>query len=268
MTGVRVGTCGFSYKDWVGPFYPAGTTPGDYLGWYAARFDTVELNATFYRLPSLPSLEGLVAKTPPGFTFIVKAHRSLTHEPAPDPAAALAAFRGALGPFAAAGRLGGVLLQFPYAFQPVPASRDRLARLAGALAGVAPVIVEFRHRAWFREDFLEGVRTLGLSLCCVDEPELPGLPPPVAVATGPVGYVRFHGRNQEAWWAREAEGRERDPGARYRYDYREEELQPWVPKVRALAAATERVYAFFNNHPDGHAAQNALSFRALLEASG
>lgn len=268
MTDVRFGTCGFSYKDWVGPFYPEGMKAGDYLAHYATRFDTVELNATFYRLPALKSLESMVAKTPPGFTFVVKAHRSLTHEPPADLSLAVEAFNMALRPFATAGKLGGVLLQFPYAFQPVPANRERLARLAGDLAGDAPVVVEFRHRAWFRDDFLDGVRKHGLSLCCVDEPALPGLPPPVALVTGPVGYLRFHGRNQEAWWAKEGEGAERDAGARYRYDYSTDEMKEWVPRVRDLTAAPKGVFVFFNNHPDGHAARNALTFRELLGPSG
>lgn len=266
MNQVRIGTCGFSYADWKGVFYPDGTMPGDYLRHYATQFDTVELNATFYRLPSLASLDGMVKKTPPGFSFIVKAHQSLTHVPGPatELESAITTFRMALGPFATAGKLGGVLLQFPYAFQPIPVNRDRLRQLSAGLTGVAEVIVEFRHRAWYRDDFLADVRRLGLSLCCVDEPELPGLPPPLAIATGPVGYVRFHGRNREAWWPKRGERKERDPGARYRYDYRPEEMQEWVPKVRALASATGQTYVFFNNHPDGHAAQNAASFRTLL----
>ena len=264
MADIRLGTCGFSYKEWVGPFYPEGLKAGDYLAHYATRFDTVELNATFYRLPTLNSLESIVAKTPAGFSFVVKAHRSLTHEPPDDLALAVSAFKMALKPFTAAGKLGGLLLQFPYAFQPVPANRERLARLAGDLGGGTPVVVEFRHRAWFRDDFLEAVGKLGLSLCCVDEPELPGLPPPVALVTGPVGYLRFHGRNKEAWWAKDDTGEPRDPGARYRYDYTAKEMKEWVPKVRDLSAAAQRTYLFFNNHPEGHAAKNALAFRTLL----
>ncbi len=205
----------------------------------------------------------MAVRTPSHFEFVVKAHRSLTHEPPADLAPAIEAFKVALRPFIQAQKLAGVLLQFPYAFQPVPANRERLARLAGDLAG-QPVIVEFRHRAWFRDDFLDGVRKLGLSLCCVDEPALPGLPPPEAILTGPIGYVRFHGRNKEAWWSNEREGEGRDPHARYRYNYSVEEMKEWVPKVRGLAERASRVFVFFNNHPEGFAANNALAFRALL----
>lgn len=257
---IRVGTSGFSYDDWKGVFYPEGVRKNKFLEHYASVFDALELNATFYALPSLVTLQGLVDRTPPGFSFAVKAHRAITHESPDASAEMLPRFRMALRPFEAAGKLGAVLLQFPYAFQPVVANRDRLAAVAGSLAGL-PVVAEFRHRAWFRDDMLAWVRDRGLNLCCVDEPELPGLLPPLAIATGPVGYIRLHGRNAEAWWAKD-----RGPSERYRYRYGLPPLREWAGKAIGLASATERVYVFFNNHPAGHAAQNAVEFRALLAA--
>ncbi len=258
---IRVGTAGFSYPDWVGPFYPSGTKKNRFLEHYATVFDCLELNATFYAIPAMATLTGLVNRTPPGFSFSVKAHRAITHEPV-EGDAILPAFRMALRPFEESGKLGAVLLQFPYAFQPVEPNRARLAAVAGALAGL-PLVVEFRHRAWYRDEMLAWVRERGLNLCCVDEPALPGLLPPDARRTGPIGYVRLHGRNAEAWWAKD-----RGPSERYRYRYDEPVLREWADKVRGVARGAERIYVFFNNHPDGHAAVNAREFRGLLNVTG
>ncbi len=257
---IRIGTAGFSYPDWKGTFYPAGVPKARFLEHYATVFDTLELNATFYALPSLATLAGLAARTPPGFSFAVKAHRAITHEPA-GAEGILPAFRMSLRPFEDAGKLGAVLLQFPYAFQPVEANRTRLASVADALAGL-PLVVEFRHRAWYRDEMLAWVRERGLNLCCVDEPDLPGLLPPDARLTGGIGYVRLHGRNAEAWWAKD-----RGPSERYRYRYETPVLREWAGKVGGLARSADRIYVFFNNHPGGHAAANAVEFRDLLRAA-
>lgn len=256
----RIGTSGFSYQDWRGPFYPEDMPARAFLERYSADFDTVELNATYYRIPSLKSLAGMVARTPPGFVFTVKAHQDLTHHWGEQAERTLPVFRRALEPFAAGGKLGAVLLQFPFSFQPSPEAVAYVERLAGELAESSPV-VEFRHRAWFTPERLEWLRARKLAVCCVDEPDLPNLLPPLALVTGPVAYVRFHGRNRAAWWD---SGAPRDPGARYDYLYDEKELAEWAPRVRAMAGAAERVYVYFNNHPGGKAVQNAREFRALL----
>ena len=122
-----------------------------------------------------------------------------------------------------------------------------------------PLVAEFRNRGWFNERTYTLLRELGIGLCCVDAPPLPSLPPPVCLATSTVGYVRFHGRNAAAWWhhATAAE--------RYTYAYRPDELAPWVPRLRQLAAETERCYAFFNNHARGQAALDAKQLLALLQ---
>lgn len=258
---IRVGTSGFSYDDWKGVFYPEGVRKNRFLEHYATVFDTLELNATFYALPSLVTLQGLVDRTPPGFSFAIKAHRAITHEAPAAAAEILPKFRMALKPFEESGKLGAVLLQYPYAFQPVVANRERLASVVEALAGL-PVVAEFRHRAWFRDDMLAWVRDHRINLCCVDEPDLPGLLPPLAIATGPVAYVRLHGRNAEAWWAKD-----RGPSERYRYRYESSVLREWAGKSSTLARSADRAYVFFNNHPAGHAARNAVEFRTLLDVT-
>lgn len=254
-------------------FYPENLPKGRFLEHYSAEFDTVELNATFYQLPALKSLEGMVRRTPPGFSFVVKAHQALTHQRGKAAEEILPSFRMALKPFADAGKLGGVLLQFPYSFKANPENSKYVRELAGRITE-APVVAEFRHKGWFVSDGVAWLKKHAISLCCVDEPELPNLPPPVAEVTGPVGYVRFHGRNKPAWWSPTAPdpakpiGHEgaagRSAGERYRYLYRADELEEWVPRVGAMAREAKDLFGFFNNHPEGHAVRNAQDFRKLL----
>jgi uncharacterized protein YecE (DUF72 family) len=254
-------------------FYPEKLPKGKFLEYYAEHFDTVELNATFYQLPVLRSLEGMVRRTPPGFSFVVKAHQSLTHQRGKAAEEMLPAFKVALKPFAEGGKLGGILLQFPYSFKANPPNATYVRELAERI-GEAPVIAEFRHKDWFVPDGLAWLRKHAISLCCVDEPELPNLPPPAAEVTGPVGYVRFHGRNSSAWWSPTApdpakpighEGPgDRSAGERYRYLYRANELEEWVPKLERMTAEAKHMFAFFNNHPEGHAVTNARDLKKLV----
>jgi len=157
----------------------------------------------------------------------------------------------------AAGALGCVLLQFPFAFRPGPESAAHILGLRDGL-GDLPAVVEFRHRRWVSEDTFDWLRRHRLGFCCVDEPPLPGLLPPVAVATGPVAYVRFHGRNAARWW-QHAEAWER-----YDYLYTEAELLSWVQKIRALESQSTTTFVFFNNHAAGQAAANARMMQRLL----
>src|SRR3989442_1328949 len=119
-------------------------------------------------------------------------------------------------------------------------------------------VVEFRRRSWINEETMAFLRQAGAGYCGVDAPPLPGLPPPMAEVTAPVGYVRFHGRNKEKWWHHEK--------AEERYDYRyaQDELEEWIPKIRKLADHALRVYVFFNNHVRGQAPANAKELRARL----
>ena len=141
---ILIGTAGFSYRDWLGPFYPTGLPERDWLAFYAREFPTVELNVTFYRLPAARTLDSWIEHTPAGFQFSVKAYRGLTHErQAPD----FAAFAAAARPLAQAGKLACVLAQFPQSFRRTAANEAYLARLRQGL-GDLPVVVEFRHAEW------------------------------------------------------------------------------------------------------------------------
>lgn len=253
---VRVGTSGFSYPEWKGPFYPKGLPPQEMLPYYARHFPAVELNATFYRIPPARNMESLVKRAGPGFEFAVKAHQEMTHE-RQGLANALPAFREAIKPLVDAGVLGCVLVQFPYSFRQTPANQEHIRRIKEGLPET-PLVLEFRHRSWLQDPVFDLLRREGLGFCCVDEPRLPGLLPPVAIATAPVGYVRFHGRNAAKWWHHE------EAWERYDYLYSAAELGEWVPRIRTLAGSTRRSYVFFNNHAGGQAVTNAQMLTRLL----
>lgn len=226
------------------------------LRFYAECFDTLEINFTYYQLPSPKTLEAMASKAGRHFTFSVKAHADMTHQRQNFQAAA-PAFREAIRVLEDRQALGCILAQFPYSFWNKRENREHLVRLREALAGV-PLVVEFRNDSWYTSAVFAFLREHGMGLCCVDEPDLPKLPPKVVEATSDIGYVRFHGRAAAKWWEH------KEAAERYDYLYAEEELTDWVPKVHALARATRTTFLFFNNHPRGKAAANAYMMKHRL----
>ena len=259
-TRVLVGTSGYSYDDWVGPFYPEGTSRQDFLSLYSRQFPVVELNFSFYRQPSPRMLERMLSVAGPGFSFALKAHRSMTHEIGESWEKDVEAFKAGVRPMAEAGQLAAVLLQFPYSFHYTPESRSRLSELCARLEGL-PLAVEFRKREWLQESVYQGLRERGASLVSVDEPALPQLLPPLTETTGSLGYVRFHGRNKAQWWTG-------NNASRYNYLYNAGELQEWVQRIKLIMEKVPLLLVFFNNHWRGNAAQNARQMRELLEEAG
>jgi uncharacterized protein YecE (DUF72 family) len=253
---ILVGTSGFVFRDWEGPFYPPGLPAASRLAFYARYFPALEINSSYYRVPEPRALASLVTKVPEDFEFIVKAHQDLTHAPEL-PEGSLPAFLGSLAPLAEAGRLHGILAQFPWRFRDQPASRERLLRLSDGLPGQR-LFVEFRHASWAHEDAFRFLEREGIGYCSVDEPLLEGLMPPVARRTTDLAYVRFHGRNRQNWWGRAG-------GDRYDYSYRAEELGEWLGKIRELAERAEKTYVFFNNCHAGQAARSARLMMDLLQ---
>jgi uncharacterized protein YecE (DUF72 family) len=304
----RLGTSGYSYDDWRGVYYPAGLPRGALLDFYSGSrarqtdllagepapvFDSVEINATYYRLPPARVFAGMAARTPPGFLFSVKAPGGVTHPESYGSLDRLLVedYCAAVTPLAEAGKLGPTLLQFPYRFKPDRTGLDYLRAVAEEFAGLQPA-VEFRRRDWLEGPGPELCAELGLSWVSVDLPRLKRLPPPLVVTTTPTIYVRFHGRRTDTWWRG-------DNVTRYDYAYGEDELAPWVRRLKAVnepatesTAATakhkpsppelrgddadlermirlisgplERVFLFFNNHPRGKAVEAAAALRRML----
>ena len=251
---IRIGTSGFSYDDWVGPVYPKTLPKSEQLGYYAREFTTVEINTTFYRVPEQHTVEGWVRKTPSEFLFSIKAYRGLTHErESPD----YASFTMSLRPLVESGKLGCVLAQFPYSFHASTLNRDFLHGLRHGLAGI-PVVLELRNAGWMTETAVDLLRQLDFGFCCVDEPRLPGLMPPSVVVTGPVAYVRFHGRNGAKWY------NHKEAWERYDYTYSADELREWVPRLRQLDGSAPVTLVYFNNHFVGQAVRGARDLGQLL----
>lgn len=253
---IYIGTSGFSYKDWVGPYYPAGLPKSKWLTLYAREFQACEVNFTYYRLPDARTLAAMADKTPDGFLFTVKASRELTHEREGNEEA-FPKFVQALEPLIERKKFGCVLAQFPYSFHAGAESRDYLKAFRELMAEL-PVVIEFRNARWLSAETFAFLEENNLGFCCVDEPHLKGLIPPVTEATSKVAYVRFHGRNAKKWW------RHDEAWERYDYSYSKEELEEWTPKIRELDAKAENTFVFANNHWQAQAVDTARQLRLLL----
>ena len=252
-----LGTSGFSYSDWVGNFYPRGMPRREWLSYYAREFNSLELNSTFYALPKLSVLEAMVAKTGEGFLFSVKANQEMTHQRQRDNRV-FAAFVHRLQPFIDAGKLGCVLAQFPYSFGFSRQNFDYLAFFRERL-GDLPVVIEFRNSQWMKPEIFDWLRDRNLGFCCVDEPQLSKLLPPLAEVTSSIGYVRFHGRNAAKWWQHE------HAYERYDYTYSAEELKEWLPRISKLNSLAEKTYIFANNHWRGQAIGTIRQLRLMVD---
>jgi uncharacterized protein YecE (DUF72 family) len=251
---IRIGTSGYSFDDWIGPFYPPGTRRSQMLAHYQRHFDTVEINMTYYRIPPPATLLRMAERTPPDFRFMVKLPGELTHQRR-EIAPAVTAFSAAIEPMRDSGKLAGLLAQFPFRFRRGAETEGYLRELRAALP-TDPLFAEFRHASWDRDDLAELLADIGYGFCSVDEPALPGLIPRRALRVGETAYVRFHGRNARAWWGGGSE--------RYNYRYAREELEEWAQLVRDLAREAQQTYLFFNNCHAGHAVVNARMMEELL----
>ena len=266
---VRLGTCSWADEGLIRSWYPRGvSTAKARLAYYAERFDTVEVDSTYYHLPD-PAVTGRWAqRTPPEFTFHVKAHATMTHHEPADQAQAFAAFRASLEPLELSGKLRGILLQYHPRFVKSGEAKAELERVRALLDPLVP-LVEFRHRSWLEEDeradtfaFLE---RNGLAYVSVDAPrtQASNVLPPVAAATHPVAYVRFHGRNARTWNIRAEKSWQR-----FDWMYSEEELAEWVAELGRLSSEADEVYALFNNNRDDFAPRSAMILRGLLDRAG
>ncbi len=238
---VHVGTSGWSYDHWDGVLYPPGTPPRERLQHYVRRFDTVELNASFYRWPRTATFAGWRRRLPPGFALSVKAPRGLTHAKrlyAPEAwAGRIAACWHELGD-----RRAVLLVQLHPAHE---RDDERLRWFLGCLPPWMRVAVEFRHPSWHEEAVFDLLERHGAAYCVTSGARLPC----VLRATAPFVYVRLHGP---------------DPDHLYAGSYPAADLHWWADRVREWAGSGRDVYAYFNNDGDGHAVRNAADLRGLL----
>ncbi len=262
MADIKIGTSGYSYRDWVGSVYPDGTKQKDYLHLYAELFPTVELNFSFYHQPKAENLIKMLNDSGERLSFSIKAHQSLTHKIDPSLWQNEAnTFLKAIEPLKEAGRLEAVLFQFPFSFHYEPDNRRYLDKLLSCFKGV-PMAVEFRCVDWYVGKLFEGMKSREIPLVSLDMPELKGLPPQTDMLTSSTAYIRLHGRNKENWWA----GSERS--ARYDYLYTDDELEAWAGRIERLAEQAQRILVYFNNHPKGKAVRNAQTLDKMLRKIG
>lgn len=286
MSDLLIGTSGYDYPEWKGVFYPENLKRKDFLIFYATQFNALELNNTFYNMPTAERLMSFYERSEGKLSFSVKANRFLTHEIGTDWQTVAKDFKEALKPLNEKERLSAVLFQFPESFHYTKDNRIYLAKLIAEFEGF-PVMVEFRHKEWIRDSVFAGLekRKAGIVFC--DMPQLKNLPDGTVMGTPFIGenaYIRLHGRNEGAWYAHalkaqtsitsaHANGakatytaRETPNGSdRYCYDYSDEELAQFVTIVKAAVREGKKVQVYFNNHPNGSGARNAISLKKMIE---
>jgi len=260
---VYFGTAGWSYDDWAGTVYPAPLPAGfNPLAFLATDFEFVEVNTSFYRTPSLKLTSGWVKKTSnlERFGFWIKIHQQFTHQFSLDNSDA-AAFTASLQPLAEAGKLWGLLAQFPYSFMFGPESMAYLKKLVELFHSFhsPSLAVEFRHRSWDRDEVFDFFRQAGVTWTNIDQPVISAsLPLSARVTNAANAYLRLHGRNYRNWFANQ--GRD----ARYDYSYTATELGQIVAVIKKLRDQVRQVFVSGNNHYRGQAVKNLKQLKKML----
>ncbi len=257
----RIGPAGWSYKDWRGVVYPAKKPRGfSELTYLAEFFDTIEINVTFYRPIPASTAENWLKKIAahPHFRFSAKLWRGFTHERTAG-AADEREFKDGFAPMLEQGKLGALLLQFPWSFRNTPENRDYLKRLCARFAEF-PLVLEVRHGSWADPGVLDLLEELAVGLCNIDQPLFRKSIAPSALTTSPLGYVRLHGRNYDSWWREQ-----KYYGERYDYLYSVAELASWIDRVKAIEHSAKDTYIVTNNHYIGKAVVNALEISSILK---
>jgi len=241
---IFLGTCGWSYKDWIGPFYTKKDK--SMLRAYTKVFKTVEIDSTFYRYPSKGTVMGWVKYSPDGFVYSAKLPKLITHEKKlglnESVEEDLEKFVELIEPLSLSGKLGCILIQLPPKFEYKPKELEDFFKI---LPTHIRFVVEFRNPSWMRRETWTLLEKYRVSYTIVDEPLLP----PEIHITSNVAYFRWHGHGTRPW---------------YNYRYHVEELEPWAPKIRETAEKIEKVYGYFNNHYHGYAVENCLQVLEML----
>ncbi|MCP4316335.1 MAG: DUF72 domain-containing protein [Hyphomicrobiales bacterium] len=241
MARIYIGTSGWHYDHWIGPFYPEGTKPRGFLTYYAQQFSTVEINATFYRLPAIGTVCEWRDATPVGFVFACKASRYITHmKKLTGPHEGISRFLETMG--ALEEKLGPVLFQLPPRWHADP---GRLEAFLKMLPGNVRYAFEFRDETWFSSEVAEKLRRHNAAFCIYD---LAGRHSTLT-HTADFVYVWLHG-----------------PDSAYHGSYDERTLQGWARRFEAWRKDGRDVYCYFNNDPEGHAVRNAFRIKSMVGA--
>jgi len=262
---LRIGPAGWSYPDWTGYVYPPRRPKGFHEAAYLAEFfDTIEINTSFYQ-PLRPDFAAhwidLVSANP-RFVFTAKLWQKFTHDPSAT-ADDERAVRAGFDVLRAAGKLGAVLVQFPFSFH---RTKETVAYLSAVLLRFRdyPLVVEVRHDTWNSPETLSLLREHGAGFCNIDQPIIGRSLAPSAQATSSVGYVRLHGRRYDTWFSDDTSIPAHE---RYNYLYSAEELAPWITRVRKVSEHAPDTFVVTNNHFQGKAVVNALQLIHILKGT-
>jgi uncharacterized protein YecE (DUF72 family) len=267
---LRIGPAGWSYPDWAGYVYPSRKPKGFHEAAYLAEFfDTIEINTSFYqplRPDSAKQWIDLVSSNP-RFVFTAKLWQRFTHDAVSATTGATwedeRAVRAGFDVLRAAGKLGAVLLQFPFSFH---RTKETMAYLSAVLLRFRdyPLVVEVRHDTWNSPETLALLHERGAGICNIDQPIIGKSLAPSAQATSPVGYIRLHGRRYDTWFSDD----ETIPAhERYNYLYSSEELDPWVARIKKVSTQAHNTFVVTNNHYQGKAVVNALQLISILKGT-
>ena len=260
----RIGTAGWSYPHWQGLVYPRSSSPGSHsLEVLARSVDVVEINSSFYQ-PLKPEVVRLwMRKTEANsrFQFTAKLHQRFTHSRVLDEAE-IADFRNGLKPLQKAGKLGALLMQFPWSFRFTGENREFFIKLRRAFHDF-PLVAEMRHASWMAEEAIGTFLDYRVGFCNIDQPEYTSAMPPTAYLTSGIGYVRLHGRNPQ----NSLGAFDRQSPARLRqhdYLYSEPEMEAWAKRIERIHRYAEATFVIFNNDAVGKSVVNALQLQSIL----
>jgi uncharacterized protein YecE (DUF72 family) len=270
MSKYHIGTAGWSYKDWVPAFYPKSQSGGfDWLRFYAHYFNCVEVNSSYYTYISPKTVKSWIEKVSDSddFLFTVKLHQDFTHKKNFDEQK-IRAVHYNLEMLSKAERLGGLLIQFPYSFSFDKTSTDYISRLK-EIFGNYNCFVEVRHSSWNKHEVYDFFKQANLTFCTIDQPQIGKSIPFAPIITNDIAYIRFHGRNVEAWGKSINNfGKKQtyeEQSSRYQYLYTPGELIEIEQKIKSIQEKVKEIYVIMNNHPQGEAIANTFELIHLLE---
>ncbi len=266
----NIGTAGWSYKDWVPNFYPKNQSAGfDWLQFYAHYFNCVEVNSTYYTYISPKVVDGWIRKVEDSndFVFHIKLHQDFTHKRKFDEQN-IKAVRYNLEQLKKSERLGGLLIQFPYSYSFDGSSVQHIQKLRNIFSDIS-CFVEVRHQSWNNNRALDFFKENDLTFCTIDQPQIGKAIEFNPVVTNDKAYIRFHGRNVEAWKKSLANfGKPQtyeEQSSRYSYLYSPGELIEIEQKIKSIQNKVKEINVIMNNHPQGDAVANAFELIHLLE---
>lgn len=264
---IRIGTAGWSYKDWYGIVYPEKPDKNfKELDFLSGFFDTLEINSTFYRPANAFMGAAWVRKVThnPNFKFTAKLWQRFTHDRKPFGSDEVNQVTQGIDPLAQANRLGAVLCQFPWSFKNEDTSHQWLTHLFTTFKDY-PLVVELRHASWDVPDTYEFLNKHDVGFATIDQPVIGKSIPFKPIRTGNLGYVRMHGRNYKTWFAKKDDKTAKtSPAARYDYLYSEKEIREIAANVQKVAEESQSTFVIQNNHPWGQAVANAIQLKNAL----